>query len=82
MVNYSRKYKRINKTAAKKLYDNGGEIYFIPCKLDPDNNFYCLGIWESKFLNGQYADFEKLCNYFTSYNCNNETGLYIAFYIR
>lgn len=43
MVNYSRKYKRINKTAAKKLYDNGGETYFIPCKLDPDNNFI---VWE------------------------------------
>lgn len=74
--------KRINKTAAKKLYNAGADVLFIPCKLNPENNFYCLGIWENNQLAGQYETFEKLCNAFSWYNCRSDTGNYIAFYIK
>ena len=64
MNQYSRTLKRINKTVARRLYNEGRDILFIPNKLNPDNDFYLLGIWENKDLNGQYKDFEKLCHYF------------------
>lgn len=73
---------RISKTVARKLYNAGCDVLFIPCNLNPENNFYNLGIWENKTLVGQYDSFEKLVNSFEFYNCNNETGKYTAFYIK
>ena len=73
---------RITKRKARQLYNNGDDVLFIPCNLNPENNFYNLGIWENKELDGQYKDFDTLCNNYEYYNCNNETGSYIAFYIR
>ena len=73
---------RINKIQARKLYNEGKDVFFIPHKLNPENNFYNLGIWENKDLWGQYEDFETLVNNFEHYNCTNETGLYTAFYIK
>ena len=72
---------RISKLAARKEYNNGKEVLFIPCKIHP-LNMYGLGIWENKFLNGQYDNFDELCNWFTWYNCDSERGKYIAFYLK
>lgn len=73
---------RIDRRKAAALYDLGLDVLFIPCKLNPENNFYNLGIWENIFLDGQYNSFSALENAFTFYNCNNETGKYIAFYVK
>lgn len=74
---------RINKRAAKKLYNSGVDVLFIPCKCNPENNFYNLGIWENKYLDGQHETFEKLLNEYEYYNCNyNVLGKYTAFYIK
>ncbi len=75
-------FKRINKTMARKIYNSGGDVLFIPCLCNPLNNFYNLGIWENKDLLGQYDTFDNLVNHFEWYNCNNETGRYTAFYIK
>lgn len=77
-----RTLERVNKTQAAAIYNAGLSVLFIPCKLNPENNFYNLGIWENKFLDGQYNDFEKLVNAFTFYNCNAETGYYPAYYVK
>ena len=83
MIKYNFKnLERITKQEARKLYNAGIDVLFIPCKLNPENNFYNLGIWENINLLGQYESFEKLCDFFTWYNCTNETGKYIAFYIK
>jgi hypothetical protein len=73
---------RITKRKAEQLYNYGFDVLFIPCNLNPENNFYNLGIWENVNLSGQYDNFEKLVNAFTYYNCNSETGKYIAFYMK
>lgn len=73
--------KRITRNKARIAYNNGLDVLFIPVKCNPVNPYWTLGIWENKSLEGQYATFEKLCNAFEAYNCNNETGKYIAFYI-
>lgn len=76
------KLERISKVKAKKLYNAGFDVLFIPYKLNPENNFYNLGIWENIYLQGQQETFEKLYNNFSYYNCTSETGLYIAFYVK
>ena len=73
--------KRINKYKARKAYYNGLDVLFIPCRMNPLNRAFNLGIWENKNLDGQYSDFTALYNAYSYYNCNNETGKYIAFYI-
>lgn len=73
--------KQIQKRTAKKLYEQGKNVFFIPCKLSPYNKVWNLGIWQNKNLNGQYKDFETLYNSYCYYNCTNETGTYIHFYI-
>lgn len=78
--NNGKTLKRISKTRAKTLYNQGNKVLFIPCKLNPFN-MWGLGIWENNQLDGQFETFEKLANAFEYYNCNSETGKYIAFYI-
>ena len=73
--------KRIPKNKARKAYNSGLDVLFIPVNCNPTNNYWNLRIWENKSLDGQYTTFEALCNAFEAYNCNNETGKYIAFYI-
>lgn len=76
-----RKAKRVQKRTAEKLYNAGKDVFFIPCKCNPENHWFSLGIWENKHLDGQYDSFEKLCNGFSFYNCNDsQTGKYISFY--
>lgn len=72
---------RISKQKARKFYEQGKDVLFIPCNLRPDSPFM-LGIWENKNLDGQYINFDTLVSYYESYNCSdNETGKYAAFYV-
>lgn len=72
--------KRISKRAARRVYDNGGELTIIACKLSPENIYYNFGITTNKTMYG--ATFEQLVNAYEFYNCNYEYGYYAAFYIR
>lgn len=73
-------FTRINKTAARKLFESGAKIFLAPCNMPP------VSMW------GQAAEcskdrcdctFESLVNSFEYYNCNySETGRYTAFYIK
>ena len=78
---HSGKLERVNKTKARELYNNGFSVLFMPCNLNPEYNFYNLGIWEIVFPWGRHDSFEELENAFTFYNCTAETGRYIAFYV-
>lgn len=76
---------RINKTTAKKLYNAGVDVCFCPSNLRP------FSMWAPEFVSNKTrdietageADFDKLLNYFTFYNCiNAETGRRVNFYIK
>ena len=70
-------YIRINKSAARKLYNAGKEFLIIPCKCRPG------GAWLTGFTvnsNNSAVSFDSYINEFTYYNCNNELGKYPAFY--
>lgn len=72
--------KRISKRAARRIYDNGGELTIIACKLSPENTFYNFGITTNKTRCD--ATFDQFVNAYEFYNCNYECGYYAAFYIR
>ena len=75
-------FKRINKKEARKLYNEGRKVFFIPCNLRPDTNFWGIGIWESKDDWGQYKTFDILVYWYSIYNCDNYQGRYPAYYIK
>ena len=81
---------RVTRKAAEKAYNEGKAIYLLPCKMRLNN----MWINPYKAIKGEYrpleegyttvvprSDFDSLENCFTYYNCNNETGRYIAWYI-
>ena len=77
--------KRINKTVARKMYNEGKDVLFIPCNCNPNRDVWGLSIWENKDNWGQFPDFDAfdtLVLTYISYNCNNELGKYPAFYIK
>ena len=77
-------YKRITKAAACKLYNDGKDVYMCPAKLSPVN------LWQGAMLVNREivkhemynSTFENVYNHFWYYNCNNERGNYIAFYVK
>lgn len=82
MRNLSNTMLRITKSVARKIYNEGGNVFFVPCYCNPDNNVWGLGIWQNKYLDGQYDNFDTLVNAYEGYNCNGQTGEYAAYYIR
>lgn len=79
-------YSRISKAKAEKLYNDYQTIYLCPVKMSPVNMW--TGAMQARkdcTVNG-YTDreetFNQLYNAFSYYNCNNETGKYIAFYVK
>lgn len=75
-------YRRINKTEARRRYEAGEEVTLIPCNLRIDN---CWGLalpvardyWSCEGL-----AFDKVVNEAECFNCNAETGRYLAYYTK
>ena len=75
----TRHWRRITKTKAKKLYEEGTTILLVPHKVLPEN------VWGigSELIGYNPLDFETVLNTFCWYNCqHNELGKYPAFYER
>ena len=70
---------RVNKTRAEKLFKGGETILFIPCKLNPTSP-WSIGVEVN--TNSTDCSFNELCNAITYYNCNAETGKYLAYYVK
>lgn len=73
----TKNYIRIDKRQARKIYENNGELYMIPHKMNPENSWGLLLGPVNTFY-----PFDGMVNGATFYNCNNETGNYLAFYIK
>ena len=71
-------FKRVNKTTARRAYNNGLQVVMCPCNLRPGFPWY-----PESFVNGKSgATFEETLNAFEFYNIRGrETGRYTAFYI-
>lgn len=71
-------FERISKTAAKKLYEAGTEVYAAPCKMNHESIWFSPFGFQIDEENG--ADFQNVVNVATYYQCNYECGYYLAFY--
>lgn len=70
-------YKRISKTAARKIYEANGNLYMCPVNINPENSWGLLLGPVSTF-----EPFDEMVKWATYYNCYPELGRYLAFYIR
>jgi len=81
-------FKKINKTMARKIFDNGGTVYLVPCKVYPSyDNMWVQPFELSKQNHGVESEdicptaFDSIVNSFEYYNCqHNELGTYTSFY--
>ena len=71
------KWQRVSKPRARNLYNQGHDVYIIPCNAHPEN----FWIQPVKMLRNDETTFDKVVNTFSYYNCNSELGYYPAFYI-
>lgn len=74
--------KQVNKFKARKLWDEGREIYLHPCNMDFDsvrqrpilvgrNNFDCQG-WS----------FDDVVHHNEVFNCDSERGKYMHYFVK
>lgn len=73
---------QINKTAARKRFENGETIYFTPSKMFFDNPWqYPVNVQKNDKWFKDYS-FDKICNQYEYYNCDAERGKYIHFFVK
>lgn len=71
-------FKRINKTQARRAYNNGLRVVVCPVNLRPGYPWHPEIIVSGK----SGTNFDRLVNVFELFNCRDkETGKYTAFYI-
>ena len=73
--------KQISKRTARKLWDEGREIYLHSSNMRFDNVWQhpMSGSKDGYSFNGY--TFDQVCNDYESYNCDNERGRYPAYYV-
>lgn len=71
---------KINKTKARKLFNEGKEIHLLPCKA----RFGGMWLGEGAVISNKIltSAFDTIVNEYIYYNCNNELGKYPAYYIK
>ena len=82
---------RVNKIRAKKLFCEGKNIFLQPCNMLFDGRLKSpVEVDKESAFNGSWRVcydtpeelFDALVGEYTYYNCNNEFGRYLRFFIR
>ena len=70
---------KVNKAAARKAFNNGQFVHVVPNKANPNSIWFrdCM-IVISKL---RTPDFDAIVEKFQYYNCNNQLGKRVAYYI-
>ena len=78
-------YQRINKTKARRLYNEGKEILLYPIEANPFSMWagsgYTINISNIDENDKYLPTFDSIVNNFEYYNCSSEMGHYTKFYI-
>lgn len=73
-------YYRVSKKDARKYFKAGYEVYVLPCKVRFDlKSSFIQPIKISKETHAQTFDY--IINAYSAYNCNNELGTYVSYYL-
>lgn len=70
---------KLNKSQARKAFNNGLELKIIPHKANPNSPWFSGANYKNN--NSFVESFDELVNSITNYNCNSELGYYLAYYI-
>lgn len=70
--------KKITKTTARKLFNEGKTIYLLPCKAVIGS---CWIVPTPICKSLDEGDFDKSVNAYEYYTCSNATGKYSHYYI-
>ena len=70
---------KVAKSYARALYNSGKPVMIIPNKMRTDS---FLASWQTKPDDDPTADFDKLCNAISYYNCSPETGMGLVYYAK
>ena len=70
---------KVTKTYARTLYNAGKAVMIIPNKMRTDS---FMAVWQTKPDDDPYADFDKLVNAISYYNCSPETGMGLCYYAK
>lgn len=70
--------KKINKSTARKLYNEGKEFWITACNMRPE---YGILIGSLSFEQMAGVSFDAMVNSFSYYNCDSERGRYPAYYV-
>ena len=76
--NDGKTFERVTKNKALNAYNSGVPVFLCPVKMRPFTPWHleiCVDKRSGRSFNNTVNEFEY-------YNCNNETGLYTAFYIQ
>lgn len=69
---------KITKRIAKRIYEDGGEVYLHPSNM-PFDSMWMLPLNISLY-SCDGADFDAILNEYRYYNCDKERGRYIHFF--
>jgi hypothetical protein len=76
---------KVNKTKARRLFNEGKTLYFVPCKVYPNYNNPWVRPYDINLERIKdevvFNNFDSIVNNFEYYNCNSELGNYTHFYI-
>lgn len=70
--------KKINKSTARKLYNEGKEFWITACNMRPEAGIL---IGSTSFEQMAGVSFDAMVNSFSYYNCDSERGRYPAYYV-
>lgn len=73
--------KQVNKTVARKLFDNGTTVYLLASNMRLNNAWTKPHDINKSMYDTEYENFDKIVNAFEYYNCCNERGLYSHFLV-
>ncbi len=71
-------YERITRRKAETIFNNGGIVYALACRLHPEN-MWCAPCEVDPNTETSLSGFE---NAYIYYNCNSETGRKVAYYLK
>lgn len=74
-------FKKVTKNTALKAFNAGLDIYMLPCKANPKSYWINPAKFNKKMVFDAGRTIESVINEYTFYNCNNQLGNYITYYV-
>jgi len=71
---------KVNKTQARKMYEQGKSLYLLPSKVGFCLNAPFMAPYEISKQSCNNEDFDKIVNTYAYYNCNQELGRTVSYY--